>query len=123
VTLASQLSPRQQAAKVLALQVRPPRNVAARCSLGGFFQPTDWRHTHVFSPTDCPVRKHSVLLFAALALGAAGAAFKQADKNANSSLSMEEAKAMPAVSEQVKEIDTDSDGKISMAEFTTAMKK
>lgn len=85
--------------------------------------------------------KRSVLLFTALALGATGAAFaqstaasaggdaeiaaafKQADKNADSSLSMEEAKSMPAVSEQFKEIDTDGDGKNSMAEFTTAMKK
>ena len=85
--------------------------------------------------------KRSVLLFAALALGAAGtafaqstaasaggdaeiaAAFKQADKNADGSLSMEEAQSMPAVSEQYKAIDTHGDGTISMAEFTTAMRK
>jgi hypothetical protein len=85
--------------------------------------------------------KRSVLLFAALTLGAAGAsfaqstataaggdaeiaaAFKQADKNGDNALSMEEAKSMPAVAEQFKEIDTNGDGAISMAEFTTAMKK
>jgi Ca2+-binding EF-hand superfamily protein len=38
-------------------------------------------------------------------------------------LSMDEAKSMPAVSEQFKAIDTNGDGKISMAEFTTAMKR
>ena len=85
--------------------------------------------------------KRSVLLFAALAPGAAGtavarstaasaggraeiaAAFKQADRNADGSLSMEEAQSMPAVSEQYKAIDTHGDGTISMAEFTTAMRK
>ncbi len=85
--------------------------------------------------------KRSVLLFAAFTLGAAGAAFaqstaasaggdqdiatafKQADKNGDKSLSMDEAKSLPAVSEQFKVIDTNGDGKISQEEFTTAMKK
>ena len=88
-----------------------------------------------------PFDKRSVLLFAALALGTSGtafaqstatsaggdqeiaAAFTQADKNGDQSLSMDEAKAMPAVSEQFKAIDTNGDGKISMAEFTAAMKR
>lgn len=85
--------------------------------------------------------KRSVLLFAALALGTAGAAFaqstatsaggdaeiaaafKQADKNGDNSLSMDEAKSLPAVAEQFKEIDTNGDGNISLEEFRTAMKR
>ena len=92
-------------------------------------------------PQIAPFEKRSVLLFAALAPGAAGtavarstaasaggraeiaAAFKQADRNADGSLSMEEAQSMPAVSEQFETVDTNGDGKISMAEFTTAMRK
>jgi len=85
--------------------------------------------------------KRSVLLFAALTLGSASAAFAQstatgaaggqqiaaaftqADKNGDKSLSMDEAKSMPAVAEQFMGIDANGDGKISMAEFTTAMKR
>ena len=85
--------------------------------------------------------KRSVLLFAALAVGSASvafaqstatsaagdqeiaAAFTQADKNGDKSLSMDEAKSMPAVAEQFMGIDANGDGKMSMAEFTTAMKR
>ena len=84
----------------------------------------------------------SVMLFAALTMGstsalmaqgaampAAGssdqeisATFTKADKNTDKSLSAEEAKALPAVSQQFTKIDTNGDGAISLAEFTAAMK-
>jgi Ca2+-binding EF-hand superfamily protein len=85
--------------------------------------------------------QRSVVLFAALVLGAASgafaqstatstgadqeiaAAFTQADKNGDKSLSMDEAKSLPAVAEQFLTIDANGDGKISMVEFTTAMKR
>ena len=85
--------------------------------------------------------KCSVLLFASLVLSTAGvafaqstassasgdaeitAAFTQADKNADHALSMEEARSLPAVAEQFQTIDRNGDGKISLAEFTSAMKK
>ena len=84
--------------------------------------------------------RRSVVLFTACTLGFAGAAFaqstaaaagseqdraamfKQADTNGDKALSMDEAKAMPAVAEQFKAIDANSDGAISEAEFMAAMK-
>lgn len=95
----------------------------------------------LYGQQNAPFGKRSVLLFAALALGNASAAFAQstatstgedaeiaaaftqADRTGDKSLRMEEAKSLPAASEQFKEIDANSDGKISMAEFTTAMKR
>ena len=85
--------------------------------------------------------KRSVMLFAALALGTAGAAFAQgtapaagaeqdvpamfqkADKNGDKSLSMDEAKSISGLTEQFKAVDTNGDGKISLEELAAAMKK
>ncbi|QCB47561.1 EF-hand domain-containing protein [Hydrogenophaga sp. PAMC20947] len=81
----------------------------------------------------------SVLLFTALALGGFGAAsaqstapsaadqeaatvFAKADKNGDKALSAEEAKSLPAVSEQFTKIDSNGDGAVSEAEFMKAMK-
>lgn len=84
----------------------------------------------------------SVMLFATLTLGTAGATFAQgstlpdapannseisaafatADKDASGSLSREEAKSLPAVAESFAQIDVNKDGAISMAEFMRAMK-
>ena len=79
----------------------------------------------------------SVMLFAALSLGSSGAVlaqstapaanqdaaavFAKADKNGDKKLSAEEAKSLPAVSEQFGKIDTDGDGSLSEAEFMKAM--
>ncbi|MDO9251883.1 EF-hand domain-containing protein [Hydrogenophaga sp.] len=84
----------------------------------------------------------SVLLFAALTMGSTSAlmaqsstmpaaassdqqisaAFANADKDANGSLSREEARSLPAVAESFAQIDANGDGAISLAEFTAAMK-
>lgn len=84
----------------------------------------------------------SVMLFATLTLGTAGATFAQgsslpetpvsnseisaafatADKDASGSLSREEAKSLPAVAEKFAQVDVNKDGAISMAEFMRAMK-
>ena len=81
----------------------------------------------------------SVLLFTVLAFGGFSAAsaqstapsaadqeitavFAKADKDGDKALSADEAKSLPAVSEQFAKIDANGDGKVSEAEFTKAMK-
>jgi Ca2+-binding EF-hand superfamily protein len=81
----------------------------------------------------------SVLLFTALAFGGFSAAsaqstapsaadqevaavFAKADKNGDKALSAEEAKTLPAVSEQFTQIDSNGDGALSEVEFMKAMK-
>jgi hypothetical protein len=82
----------------------------------------------------------SVLLFAAITLGAAGTAwaqgtaapmasdkahsalFAQADKDGNKALSQDEAKAVPGLAEQFTRVDANGDGAISEDEFMAAMK-
>jgi hypothetical protein len=82
----------------------------------------------------------SVMLFAAITLGAAGtswaqssaapmasdkehsALFAQADKDGNQSLNKDEAKAIPGLSEQFTKVDANGDGAVSESEFMAAMK-
>ncbi len=52
----------------------------------------------------------------------ATARFQKADKNGDKLLDEEEAKSMPAVAEQFKQIDTNGDGGISEIEFMAAVK-
>lgn len=81
----------------------------------------------------------SLLLFAAITLGNAGAAFAQsaaapmrndkplvalfaqADKDGDKALNQEEAKAIPALAERFTEVDTNGDGLVSLAEFMASM--
>jgi Ca2+-binding EF-hand superfamily protein len=82
----------------------------------------------------------SLVLFAALAMGASGATwaqstaapmtsndstlvamFSQADKDADKALSAEEAKTIPALAESFDAVDGNGDGKVSEAEFLASM--
>jgi Ca2+-binding EF-hand superfamily protein len=81
----------------------------------------------------------SLMLFAALSLGSAGATwaqstavtmdndkalvalFTQADKDADKALSPEEAQAIPALAERFAQVDSDGDGKVTGAEFMASM--
>ena len=81
----------------------------------------------------------SVVLFTVLAFGGLSAAtaqstatsaadqeitamFAKTDKDGDKALSAEEAKTLPAVSEQFAKIDSNGDGKLSEAEFVSALK-
>lgn len=86
-----------------------------------------------------PFDNRSLLLFAVLSLGGAGAAFAQsaaapmsndktlvalfaqADKDGDKALNQEEAKAIPALAERFAEVDTNGDGLVSQAEFMASM--
>ena len=90
-----------------------------------------------FSSRNALLEARSVMLFAAMSLGASAAAlaqstvpatnqdpaavFAKTDKNGDKKLSAEEAKSLPAISEQFSKIDADGDGSISEAEFMKAM--
>ena len=81
----------------------------------------------------------SLVLFAAITLGASSATwaqstatpmsndktlvamFTQADKDGDKALNLEEAKAIPALSERFAEVDVNGDGMVSQAEFMASM--
>ena len=83
--------------------------------------------------------KRSVMLFAAITLGTSGSAwsqsastpqerdqsllamFAQADNDGDKRLNADEAKVMPALLEQLTEVDTDGDGAVSEAEFMASL--
>ncbi|MEZ5703521.1 MAG: EF-hand domain-containing protein [Burkholderiaceae bacterium] len=96
------------------------------------------RRTNHAAPV--PFDSRSLLLFAAITMGASSATvwaqsaaapadrdasvvalFAQADKNGDKSLSSEEAKAIPALAENFSAVDTNGDGKISQAEFVASL--
>lgn len=90
-----------------------------------------------FPPRHTVFEFRSVMLFAALSLGGgamaiaqstapamdaqAAAVFAKADKNGDKMLSAEEAKALPALTEQFAKVDLNGDGAISEAEFMKSM--